>query len=85
MNYEAFARRCAATRHRIQTRFPAVALVPAHWMPRVFRPAPAPSLEYLVYREANRPFRRAFRGVVGGERERKILGACGEARLRGAR
>jgi hypothetical protein len=28
---------------------------------------------YRVYRRANRPFRRAFRGIVSGERDRRIL------------
>jgi hypothetical protein len=28
---------------------------------------------YLAYRKDNRPYRRAFRGIVSGERDRKIL------------
>jgi hypothetical protein len=32
---------------------------------------------YRAHRKANRSFRRAFRGIVGGERERKILLAVG--------
>jgi len=37
---------------------------------------------YLAYRRANRPFRRAFRGIVSGERDRKILLAVGESNMK---
>jgi hypothetical protein len=32
---------------------------------------------HRAYRKANRPYRRAFRGIVSGERDRKILLAVG--------
>jgi hypothetical protein len=82
MNYEAFARRCAATRHKIQTRFPAVALDPRHWMPQLVSAKPEPHPLRVAYRRDNRPFRRAFRGIVSGERDRKILAAVGVSNLK---
>jgi hypothetical protein len=77
--YAGFARRAARTRHKM-ARMAArnLRLCPAHWQPQlVQRSWPQPDPVQLVYRAANRPYRRAFRGIVHGELGRKILLAVG--------
>jgi hypothetical protein len=81
VNYTDFAHRAAATRHKVQTRFPAVALDPIHWMPRLVPAKPSPDPIRAIHRMANRPFRRAFGGIVSGERERNILLAVGRSNI----
>jgi hypothetical protein len=59
---------------------PPVCLHPSHWMPPVLQVKPGHDPVFRAYREDNRVFRRAF---GRGERHRKILLACGEAKLKG--
>jgi hypothetical protein len=39
---------------------------------------------HRAYRRANRPFRRAFRGIFSGELDRKILAAVGVSNAKAA-
>jgi hypothetical protein len=50
------------------------------WAPPFMAAKPDPDPGYLDWRAQNRPYRSAFRGIVRGERERKILLAVAAAR-----
>jgi hypothetical protein len=75
--YAGFARRAARTRHKM-ARLAArnLRLNPGDWEPPSRSWPPADPVQ-VVYRLANRPYRRAFRGIVHGELGRKILLAVG--------
>jgi hypothetical protein len=59
-----------------QRRHPESGLVPDPGFPQI-DPEAFVAGAYRDYRRANRPYRRAFRGIVHGELGRKILLAVG--------